>query len=159
MGLMKIVKLPNMSDNEINEALKSQNICRIGFIDGEYPYISPFQYIYLNNFMYFHFTNYGKKKRILEKNRNVCVSVEHFTDDLSEYFFISLQGKLKLVKEKEEKKQVLWQMAEVAKKKYSKNFLSAHGFDKDEGWESFNEKNQLIYKLDEIFYRIGLKSI
>jgi len=156
---MDIVKLPEMSDNEINEALKSQNICRIGFIDGEYPYISPFQYIYLNNYMYFHFTDYGKKKQILEKNRNVCVSIEHFSDDLSKYFFISLQGKLKLIEDKKERKQVLRQMAEDAKKKYSKNFLSAHGFNKAEGWESFIDADQLIYKLDEIIYRIGLKSI
>ena len=59
---MNIVKLPKMNDNEINKALKSQHICRIGFIDGDYPYISPFQYIYLNNYIYFHITDYGKKK-------------------------------------------------------------------------------------------------
>ena len=50
-------------------------------------------------------------------------------------------------------------MAENAKKKYSKNFLSAHGFNKEEGWESFVDTNQLIYKLDEVINRIGLKSI
>ena len=50
-------------------------------------------------------------------------------------------------------------MAEKAKKKYSKNFLSAHGFKNEEGWESFMDVNQLVYKLDEIVYRIGLKSI
>ena len=64
MGLINIVKLPKMSDNDIKSALKSLNICRIGFIDGDYPYISPFQYIYLNNYMYFHLTDYGKKKQI-----------------------------------------------------------------------------------------------
>lgn len=156
---MKIVKLPEMSDNEITKAIESKNICRIGFIDENYPYIAPFQYIYLNNYMYFHFTDYGKKKQILDKNRNVCVSIEHFADDLSEYFFISLQGKLNLVKDLKERKQVLSKMAEDARKKYSKSFLSAHGFNKDKGWESFIDENQLIYKLDEIVYRIGLKSI
>ena len=156
---MNVIKLPEMSDIEINKALLSQNLCRIAFIDKDYPYISPFQYLYLNNIMYFHFTDYGKKKEILEKNRNVCVSIEKFTQDLSEYFFISIQGKLNLVEDSQERKQVIKKMILEAKNKYSKNFLSAHGFDKNKGWDSFNDQNQLIYKLDEIVYRVGLKSI
>jgi nitroimidazol reductase NimA-like FMN-containing flavoprotein (pyridoxamine 5'-phosphate oxidase superfamily) len=156
---MNIIKLPEMSDSEINKALESQNICRIAFIDKDYPYISPFQYLYMNNIMYFHFTDYGKKKEILEKNRNVCVSIEKFTQDLSEYFFISIQGKLNLVEDSQERKQVIKKMILEAKNKYSKNFLSAHGFDKNKGWDSFTDQNQLIYKLDDIVYRVGLKSI
>lgn len=156
---MKIIKLPEMTEFEINKALESQNICRIAFIDGDFPYISPFQYLYLNNTMYFHFTDYGKKKEILKKNRNVCVSIEKFTQDLSEYFFISIQGKLNLVEDLQERKQVIKKMIREVKNKYSKNFLSAHGFDKNKGWDSFTDQNQLIYKLDDIVYRIGLKSI
>ena len=156
---MNLIKLPEMSDAEINKALESQNLCRIAFIDKDYPYISPFQYLYLNNIMYFHFTDYGKKKEILEKNRNVCASIEKFTQDLSEYFFISIQGKLNLVEDSQERKQVIKKMILEAKNKYSKNFLSAHGFDKNKGWDSFTDQNQLIYKLDDIVYRVGLKSI
>jgi len=156
---MNLIKLPEMSDAEINKALESQNLCRIAFIDKDYPYISPFQYLYVNNIMYFHFTDYGKKKEILEKNRNVCVSIEKFTQDLSEYFFISIQGKLNLVEDSQERKQVIKKMILEAKNKYSKNFLSAHGFDKNKGWDSFTDQNQLIYKLDDIVYRVGLKSI
>ncbi len=156
---MKIIKLPEMTDMEINKALESQNICRIAFIDKDYPYISPFQYLYLNNILYFHFTDYGKKKEILEKNRNVCVSIEKFAQDLSEYFFISIQGKLNPVDDSQERKQIIKKMILDAKKKYSKNFLSAHGFEKNKGWDSFTDQNQLIYKLDEIVYRVGLKSI
>ena len=109
--------------------------------------------------MYFHFTDYGKKKEILEKNRNVCVSIEKFTKDLSEYFFISIQGKLNPVDDSQERKQIIKKMILEAKKKYSKNFLSAHGFEKNKGWDYFTDQNQLIYKLDEIVYRVGLKSI
>ena len=155
---MKTVKLPEMSDNEIIEALKSQNICRIGFIDGDYPYISPFQYIFLNNRMYFHFTDYGKKKRILGKNRNVCVSIEHFADDLSEYFFISMQGKLILLEDEEEKERVIRKMIEIAKENFSSNFLSAHGFDKKNGWDGFKIADQIIYKFKQISETIALKS-
>lgn len=97
------LKLPTMSDNEIKQALQEGNISRIAFVDDTYPYIAPFQYVNLDNTLYFHFTDYGKKKNILEKNQNVCVSIEHLEDDLSSFYFISIQGKLALVEDKQEK--------------------------------------------------------
>ena len=156
---MTIVKLPEMNEKEISEAIERENLCRIGFIDGKYPYISPFQYIYFQNSMYFHFTDYGKKKRILEKNRNVCVSIEHFADDLSEYFFISMQGKLILLEDESEKKMVLRKMIESAKNKFSSNFISAHGFDKNNGWDGFKIADQIIYKFKKTSKPVALKSL
>lgn len=156
---MKLVKLPEMSDEEVEEAIKNQKICRIGFIDKYHPYIAPFQYVYVDGNLYFHFTNYGKKKEILEKNQNVCVSIEQFEPDLSAYYFISIQGSLKSVTESTEIKKVINKMVEEARAKFSESFLSAHGFDKDRGWESFVSENQIIYKLDNIIERTALKSI
>ena len=112
---MTVVKLPKMNEEEINRALNEKNLCRIAFIDGRYPYISPFQYVYINNQLYFHFTDYGKKKRILSENPNICVSIEHFEQDLSNYYFISIQGSLVLVQNDEEKAQVLNLMIEKIK--------------------------------------------
>jgi len=156
---MKLIKLPHMSENEVNSAINSHNLCRIAFIDDEYPYISPFQYVCINNILYFHFTDYGKKKEILLKNPNVCVSIENFKPDLSSYYFISIQGKLKLVEENDLKTKVMRQMAELARKNYSKNFLSVHGFEKKEEWDILTSKNQIIYKLIVKNKPIGLKSL
>lgn len=156
---MNIIKLPKMSQTEIMEALQSQNLCRIAFIDDEYPYISPFQYVLIDGTMYFHFTNYGKKKEILSKNANVCISIENFEPDLSSYYFISMQGRLELVEEKSLKTEVISRMAEFASKNYSHNFLSVHGFEKNQGWDAFTAKNQIIYKFKQIGKPIGLKSI
>lgn len=147
-----------MDDNEIKQALQNEKICRIAFIDDKYPYISPFQYAYINDTLYFHFTDYGKKKKILEKNTNVCVSVEHLEEDLSAFSFISMQGKLVLVEDEEEKLNVLTHMVKIARKTYSQNFLAAHGFEKGKGWEAINNKNELIYKFVEMREPIGLKS-
>jgi nitroimidazol reductase NimA-like FMN-containing flavoprotein (pyridoxamine 5'-phosphate oxidase superfamily) len=155
---MTIVKLAQMSENEINSAIDSQNLCRIAFIDDEYPYISPFQYVFMDNNLYFHFTNYGKKKKILTKNPNVCVSIENFKHDLSSYYFISIQGKLEIVEDIDLRVKIMKQMAELARKKYSKNFLQAHGFDKEEDWDILASENQLIYKLNVSNKPIGLKS-
>ena len=124
------LKLPKMTSIEIIQALQEGNISRIAFVEGDYPYIAPFQYVNLDNTLYFHFTDYGKKKNILEKNQNVCVSIEHLEDDLSSFYFISIQGKLALVKDKQEKLEVLKQMVKYARKTYSPNFLTAHCFEK-----------------------------
>ncbi|MFX1591718.1 MAG: pyridoxamine 5'-phosphate oxidase family protein [Promethearchaeota archaeon] len=156
---MSIIKLPKMEEVEIKQAISSHNLCRIAFIDDEYPYIAPFQYVCIDDVLYFHFTDYGKKKQILLKNQNICISIEHFEPDLSSYYFISMKGKLELVKDNELKKEVMNQMAISVRNKYSKNFLSVHGFEKSQGWDAFTIKNQLIYKFKQVKTPIGLKSI
>ena len=156
---MTIIKLPMMDEHEIKVALGKEKLCRIAFIDDEFPYISPFQYVNINNVLYFHFTDYGKKREILKKNNNVCVSIEHFEENLTEYYFISIQGKLILVEEAEEKEFVIHRMFEEARGQFSKNFLTAHGFEKDKGWKAFESKDLIIYKLQEVGERIGLKSL
>ncbi|MFX1468847.1 MAG: pyridoxamine 5'-phosphate oxidase family protein [Promethearchaeota archaeon] len=156
---MSMIKLPKMEEKEIIEAIDTHNLCRIAFIDDDYPYIAPFQYVYIDNVLYFHFTDYGKKREILTKNRNICVSIEHFEQDLSGYYFISMQGKLELVEDDNLKEKVMNRMVKSARKRYSKNFLSVHGFEKSKGWDVFTAKDQLIYKFKPIGTPIGLKSI
>lgn len=157
---MALVKLPEMSENEIETVVQEENICRIAFIDGEYPYIAPFQYINLEGVLYFHFTDYGKKKEIITRNPRVCVSVERFKSDLSEYCFVSIQGQLVPVTDPEEKDKIIFLLVKTASKKYSKAFLSAHGFEIEKGWTAFTARNaQTMFKLSEERKRIGLKSI
>jgi nitroimidazol reductase NimA-like FMN-containing flavoprotein (pyridoxamine 5'-phosphate oxidase superfamily) len=156
---MDPIKLPKMDEVEMESLLENKSLCRIAFIDKEYPYISPFQYVYYNNCLYFHFTDYGKKKNILLKNGKVCVSIEEFAPDLTSYQFISIQGNLKLIEDTSEKTEIIKRMVGHAKKKYSTSFLSAHGFESEKGWDCFTIQDQLIYKLEEVGSRIGLKSI
>ena len=157
---MGLVKLPKMNDEEIKEVLKTNDLCRIAFIDGEYPYISPFQYVYINDCLYFHFTDYGKKKTILNKNKKVCVSIERFESDLNEYYFISIQGSLREIDDPRKKQEIINMMLENAKEKFSTNFLSVHGLEKEKGWKSMEgAESMIIYKLKEIGKRIGLKSL
>lgn len=148
-----------MSKNEINKVIEDNSICRIAFIDGEYPYIAPFQYIYEGGNLYFHFTDYGKKKKILRKNKHVCVSIEELATELDNYAFISIQGTLDLVNDEETQKKIAKIMMKQASKKFSKEFLKAHGFESDKEWNSLEvSKEILIYRLIEKGKRIGLKS-
>ena len=72
-----------MNPKEIQELLSDEKICRIAFVGKNFPYIAPFQYVRMNESIYVHFTNYGKKIRLIEKNNKVCLTVEKLNADMS----------------------------------------------------------------------------
>jgi len=148
-----------MDGEEINNLLHDQLLCRIAFKGDKYPYMAPFQYVLMNGSLYFHFTDYGKKIRLLEKDKRVCVEIEKYRSDLSEYNFVVLRGELEVLNDSDERDNVIHRMAEDGKLKLSTNFLAAHGFKKEEGWDSFTpEKPIVIIKLKKVTEQIGLKS-
>lgn len=155
---MSLVKLPSMSDVEIEKLLDSQYMCRIAFNSVEYPYLAPFRYIRMNGEMYFHFTDYGKKMKLIEKDNKVCVQIEYYKPDLSTYSFISLRGQLKKVENKSELNEAINRFIETGREKLSPNFLAAHGFNPDEGWNAFEGKDLVIVKLVDVVEKVGLKS-
>jgi nitroimidazol reductase NimA-like FMN-containing flavoprotein (pyridoxamine 5'-phosphate oxidase superfamily) len=156
---LTIVKLPKMDKPEIEKLIQEQMLCRIAFKGDEYPYMAPFQYVFMNGALYFHFTDYGKKMRLLEQDKRVCVEIERYVPDMSEYNFVVLRGKLKVVTDPEEKAKIINRMAEEGKQNLSTNFLVAHGFKKEHGWASFTpEKPMVIVKLEEIAETVGIKS-
>jgi len=150
-------KLPWMSEREINELLDNQLMARIAFNGDDYPYLVPFRYIRLDDSLYFHFTDYGKKMRLLNKDNRVCVQIESYTPDLSSYNFVSLRGRLEKVESKKEMKRVVDKLVETGKADISTNFLAAHGFDPSEGWDVFKREDLVIMKLVDIVERVGLK--
>lgn len=159
MGYLTIVKLPKMEKHEINQLIREQILCRIAFKGDEYPYMAPFQYVLMNGSIYFHFTDYGKKMRLLERDKRVCVEIEKYRQDLSEYRFVVLRGTLKVVTDAHERATIIRRMAEDGQQRLSPNFLAAHGFRKEDGWSSLTpEKPLVIVKLENVTQEIGLKS-
>jgi len=153
------VEMPKMKENEIEELIREQFLCRIAFKGDLQPYIAPFQYAYVKGILYFHFTDYGKKMSFFKQETPVCVEIERYTPNLSEYGFVVLTGKLRLVENQKERKRAIEKMAEGGKQKLSPNFLLAHGFSQGSDWTDFTaDKPILIIKLDEVTERIGLKS-
>ena len=148
-----------MDKREIEKLIREQMLCRIAFKGDEYPYMAPFQYVLMNRSIYFHFTDYGRKMKLLEKDKCVCVEIEEYRPDLSEYSFVVLRGTLKVVNDPQERAMVIRRMAKEGEQKLSPNFLAAHGFKKEEEWSSFTpEKPLVIVKLENIAQEIGLKS-
>ncbi len=156
---MTVVKLPKMSKSEIEELLQEQMLCRIAFKGDKYPYMAPFQYVLITESLYFHFTDYGKKMKFLKDDKRVCVEIEKYNPDLSEYKFVVLRGELEIVRNSKERADVITRIAKEGKQRLSSNFLVAHGFNKEEGWDSFTPESQaVIMKLKNVTEEIGLKS-
>ena len=154
------VKLPRMSKAEIDQLLSEQFLCRIAF-GGKYsPYIAPFQYVFVDGALYFHFTDYGRKMGLLEEGNPVCVEIERYTPDLGEYGFVVLVGKLQFITDPKEKANVIARMIEnAAAKDLSTNFLPAHGLPKESDWASLNtEKPLVVVKLVNVTEVNGLRS-
>ncbi len=61
----------------IEEILSDSEICRIAMMDGDKPYILPFNYGYEINTIYIHCAPEGKKIDLLKVNGSVCFEVEH----------------------------------------------------------------------------------
>lgn len=155
-----VFKLPKMTKQEMWRLVRRQSLCRIAFKGTEYPYMAPFQYVVLDDVLYFHFTDYGRKMKLIDNDKRVCVEIEEYKEDLSEYSFIVLRGTLKVVTKQQERIKALEKLSEEGEKKLSPNFLPAHGFKKEEGWDSLTPSNTflVVIKLENITQEIGLKS-
>jgi len=134
---MTVFRLPKMDKHEIKRLIQEQILCRIAFKESKYPYMAPFQYVAMDGSLYFHFADYGKKMRLLEHDRHVCVEIEKYKPNLSEYSFVVFRGTLKVVTNPEERSKAIEKMAEYGKRKLSSKFLAAHGFKEGENWSSF----------------------
>jgi len=60
----------------LKEILLGATICRVAMMDGERPYIIPFNYGYMDGCMYIHSAPEGKKIDLLLQNPEVCFEVE-----------------------------------------------------------------------------------
>ena len=159
MKTMGLVKLPWMDEREIRDLIEEQSLCRIAFKDDDYPYMAPFRYVTVDGSMYFHFTNYGKKMRLLGRDRRVCVEVESYEPDLREYRFVVFRGDLRVVDDLRERAKAIERMAEEGHRSISENFLAAHGFNPREGWSAFTpDKPMTVVRLENISEVVGLKN-
>ena len=61
----------------IEEILKESEICRLAMMDGNRPYLLPFNYGYRDGYIYIHCAPEGKKLDLLRKNPEVCFEIEH----------------------------------------------------------------------------------
>ncbi len=61
----------------LEEILSGAVICRLALMDGDRPYILPFNYGYQDGSIYIHSAPEGKKIDLLGFNNQVCFEIEH----------------------------------------------------------------------------------
>lgn len=98
--------------NEIEQVIAGADICRIGFIDGDEPYIVPVSFGYKDNAIYFHGATEGRKVDLIRRNGKVCfefdtdvsiVKSDNACDWGTKYRSVIGTGYVKLLESDEEK--------------------------------------------------------
>ncbi len=59
---------------EIEKVIASSDICYVGMVDGNDPYVIPMNFGYKDNTIYLHSAPEGRSIRLLEKNNRVCIT-------------------------------------------------------------------------------------
>lgn len=158
---MSMFKIPPMNKEEYDKLISENHMSRIAFGGDSYPYIAPFMYVFNEDkkSLYFMSTKYGKKIGLFEKNPNVAVEIEKYSEDMSSYKFVTLQGKIIEVKNESEKKEVKERFINMIQNKLSKKALAALGYSPDESLESLlNEERILLWKLVDVEKIVALKN-
>jgi len=105
-------------------------------------------------------TKYGKKIQRFRINPNVAVEIEKYEDDLSEYRFVTLQGRITQVEDDNEKLNVRKRFFDlIIDKSLSKNILAALGHSPEDKLESIvNEERSYVWKLVDVDNIVGIKT-
>jgi len=158
---MEIVKIPRMEKEEYDALIHSRFMARIAFSGEKYPYIAPFLYVYDGNHLYFLSTKYGKKIEYFRKSPYVSVEIDKYTNDLSCYMFVTLQGYLEEVNDSIEKKITRERFVNLIREQnLSTNILGALGHSPQDPPESIcKEERSLVWRLNGVRNLIALKNI
>jgi uncharacterized protein len=151
-------KIPSMGKKEYDGLIEDGYVSRIAF-KGEYPYIAPFLYVFDGRYIYFLSTKYGKKVELLGADPQVAVEIEFYTPDLSQFRFITLQGRIKAVEDEDGKKQVREMFVKMIKgRDLSSQILAALGHSPDEPVEKIcQEERSYVWKLVDVKDIVALK--
>ena len=158
---MEIVKIPKMEKQDYDELISEGYVSRIAFCGDKYPYIAPFLYVFDGNFMYFLSTRYGKKIKYFRSNPYVSVEVERYSQDLSCYMFVTLQGRLEEMEDAIDKKRIREKfVAMIRKKRLSRNILAALGHLPQEPLETIaTEERSIIWRLTGVTDIVALQNM
>ena len=157
---MNMIKIPPMDKEEYDELIKQNFIGRIAFQGEEYPYITPFMYIFEGGFLYFLSTKYGKKIEEIKRNSNVAVEIEKYSEDMSNYRFANLQGRIVEVKNDSDRKNIKEMFVKMIKdRNLSSKALAAIGHSPDESIQLILEEDRtMVWKLVDLKQIVALKN-
>ena len=106
------------NDTEKLSIIQKSLICHIGLVDGNKPYVLPFNFAYEEGFVYIHSGPVGKKTEILKVNNNICIvfnadnELFHRHENVActysmKYRSVVVDGHIEFVEEYEEKIRIM----------------------------------------------------
>lgn len=69
-------------ESGIRAIIEKANVCRLGMVNGNKPYIVPLCFGYHDNVLYFHGSLKGQKIDLIRKNPNVCFEFDLITETI-----------------------------------------------------------------------------
>jgi len=124
---------------EIEKIINSVDVCNIAMVDGDKPYVLPFNFGYRDKIIYIHSGPGGRKTTVLKKNNNVCISFErdgelHFVSEgvacsySMKFRSVIAEGKLQFIEDFDEKVEALnIIMKHYTKKEFEYSSPAVHG--------------------------------
>jgi hypothetical protein len=103
-------------ESAIKAIIEKANVCRLGMVNGNKPYIVPLCFGYQDNVLYFHGSLEGQKIDLIRKNPNVCfefdsisgtVESDQACDWSMQYKSVVGFGKAVLIESSDEKRKAL----------------------------------------------------
>ena len=61
---------------EIEEIIRRAQVCRLGLVDSDEPYVIPVCFGYERNALYFHSALEGRKVELIKRNNKVCFEID-----------------------------------------------------------------------------------
>ncbi|MBP2202045.1 nitroimidazol reductase NimA-like FMN-containing flavoprotein (pyridoxamine 5'-phosphate oxidase superfamily) [Methanococcus voltae] len=155
-----VFKIPKMNKEEYDTLVNNNHVSRIAFSGSEYPYIAPFLYVFDGQYMYFLSTKYGRKIELLKNNPYVSVEIDKFSEDMSCFKFITLQGKIVEEENAEKKVEIKKKFVDmIISRGLSNIVLEALGQNSEEPVKSIiTNDNTHIWKLTDIEDIVALKN-
>lgn len=155
---MEPFKLARLDRAAIDEMIERQATCRVAFNTGSHPYIAPFQHARIDGVVYLNFSAYGRKIDYLRADARVCLEIEENAEDMSEYAFAVLRGRLAMVEDPGERASALEALARRGKAGFSPAFTAAHGIH-DGKWDDLaGNPASIVVKLVDVVECMGLGS-
>jgi nitroimidazol reductase NimA-like FMN-containing flavoprotein (pyridoxamine 5'-phosphate oxidase superfamily) len=143
-----VYRLPAMTAADVQRLLASQKICRMALNDVPQPYIIVLDYVYLDDRLYFHFADYGRKMDLIEKDPNVSVMIDNLCGASGDFDTVMLAGRLERVTDKDEMTRVAQALVSTANDRGgARNVAARHGLVSLDT-SALAAPSQKIYRLD-----------
>jgi hypothetical protein len=136
--------LGELSENQVDNLLKSQAIGRIGCHSGGITYVVPINYFYDGNFVYGHSAK-GRKIEMMRKNPEICFQVDTI-QNLNNWQSVIAWGKFEEITDIYEKEQVMQKLINKIVPLTSETGHPSHGIT-DNDYDIGSTVDLILYKI------------